>query len=105
MKLLVHIFAIYVLALNMFPCTDVASDVVSHNSQTELISVSGLDHNHTASDLCPPFCTCHCCHVHIVDFGAVNFRPVSAQIASTGFLHFDDIGEESLHSLLDPPRI
>ncbi|WP_423738321.1 DUF6660 family protein [Christiangramia fulva] len=105
MKLLAFIFGLYVLTLNAFPCTDVNADVVSDNSQTEVIVASNLNHEHSALDLCPPFCTCHCCHVHTVDFGSVIFKPINQQISSKVFLHFDSIGEEPILSLLDPPRV
>lgn len=104
-KLLTFIFGLYILTLNALPCTDVNADVVSDTSQTEFVSASNLDHNHSASDLCPPFCTCHCCHVHTVDFGSVNFKPINTEISSKIFIHFDSIGEEPIYSLLDPPRV
>jgi len=102
-QLLTFIFGLYVLTLNAFPCTD--TDVASGDSQTEVASTSNSDHSHTASDLCPPFCTCHCCHVHTVDFGSVNFKPINTGISSKVFLHFDSLGKEPISSLLDPPRV
>ncbi|WP_081868441.1 DUF6660 family protein [Leeuwenhoekiella sp. MAR_2009_132] len=105
MKLLTFIFGLYILTLNALPCTDVNADVVSDNPQTEVVSASNLDHNHSASDGCTPFCTCHCCHVHTVDFALANFKPITTKISSKIFLHFDSIGEEPINSLLDPPRV
>jgi len=103
-KLLTFIFGLYILTLNALPCADVGADVFSDNPQTEVVSASSLDHNHGISDTCPPFCTCHCCHVHTVDFGSVDFKPIITEISSEVFVHFDSIGEEAINSLLDPPR-
>ena len=102
-KLATLILSLYILTLNAFPCMD--RDRGSENSQTEVVSSSGLDHSHSTSDLCPPFCTCHCCHVHTVDFASTNFRPFNKQIFSNIFVHFDSIGEDHVYSLLDPPRV
>ncbi|MFC6859601.1 MULTISPECIES: DUF6660 family protein [Flavobacteriaceae] len=103
MKLLTFIFALYVLTLNAFPCSD--TDAFCDNSQTEVMATYNLDHNHSASELCPPFCTCHCCHVHTVEFASVNFKPINTEISSKVFLHFESLGEEPISSLLDPPRV
>ncbi|MAM17426.1 MAG: hypothetical protein CME35_00470 [Gramella sp.] len=104
-KLLTFIFGLYILTLNALPCTDVSADVVSDNSQTVVVAASNLDHNHSVSDTCHPFCTCHCCHVHTVEFASANFKPVNTEISSKIFLHFDSLGEEPISSLLDPPRV
>ncbi|MFI2744079.1 DUF6660 family protein [Zhouia sp. PK063] len=102
-KLLIFIFGLYVLMLNAFPCTD--TDVFSNNFQTEVVAFSNLDHNHNTSDLCSPFCTCHCCHVHTVDFSSADFKLINTEIYSNLFLHFDSLGQEPILSLLDPPRV
>ncbi len=104
-KFITFIFGLYILTLNAFPCTDVNADVVSDSSQTVVVSVSNLDHNHSVLDTCPPFCTCHCCHVHTVDFASANFKPINTEISSKVFVHFDRWGYEPIYSLLDPPRV
>ena len=102
-KLVTFIVGLYVLTLNAFPCSD--TDAFCDNSQTEVMATYNLDHNHSASELCPPFCTCHCCHVHTVEFASVNFKPINTEISSKVFLHFESLGEEPISSLLDPPRV
>ncbi|MFZ0490372.1 MAG: DUF6660 family protein [Salegentibacter sp.] len=103
MKIITLIISVYILTLQAFPCTDV--DIFSDASHTELKTASGNDHNHSNSDLCAPFCTCHCCHVHTIDFGAISFHPVNQEISATNTPYFDNSGDEVLRSFLDPPRV
>jgi len=101
-KIIALILSFYFLALNALPCSD---NGINDNSKTEVLSSSNLDHNHTAFDQCPPFCTCHCCHVHTADFASANFKPINTEISSKVFFHFDRIGDEPILSLLDPPKV
>jgi len=84
-------------------CNDSSIDV--DNSQIEATFNTDLDHSHSAFVLCPPFCTCHCCHVHTIDFGSSNFEPIISGISSEVFGHFDNPGQDITHSLLQPPKV
>ncbi len=100
MKFIAFILSTYILALNLSPCEDnipSASDVKVEISQAE-------DNGHKDLDLCSPFCQCHCCHVHTIDFGLTSFEPLVAIISSEIFTHFDSLGEEIQYSIFQPPR-
>jgi uncharacterized protein DUF6660 len=101
-KIITIILSFYILALNVLPCNDTTVDV--NNSQTEVVFSLDWDHNHNASDLCPPFCSCHCCHVHTIDFGSSNFTSINPGIYSEIFAYSDSPGEELTFSLFQPPR-
>ncbi|MCM4158111.1 DUF6660 family protein [Gramella sp. AN32] len=103
MKILAIILSFYILALNALPCDDI--NTYADNFQTEVAHSGDSDHNQSAFDLCPPFCTCHCCHVHTIDFGASSFEPLTPLVSSEIFGHFDNIGQETTYSLLQPPRV
>lgn len=92
----------YFLALNFVPCSDSANAP----DETQEVSVSDFNGDHDQKcELCSPFCQCHCCHVHTVDFGIANFKPFQPSINQEKFVHFDSLGKDISHSLLQPPRV
>ncbi|MGB3776452.1 MAG: DUF6660 family protein [Leeuwenhoekiella sp.] len=104
MKFIALILSFYALALNVLPCNDTSAIVDS--SQTEVTISSNMDHDHgNEADLCPPFCSCHCCHVHTIDFDVNEFEPLQPVISHKNFVHFDSLGKEIPHSFLQPPRV
>jgi len=102
-KIIALIFSFYILALNVLPCND--TNVSTDNQQIEVAFNTDLEHSHTAFDLCPPFCTCHCCHVHTIDFGSSNFEPLISEISSEVLGHSDNLGQDISISLLQPPKV
>jgi hypothetical protein len=103
MKILVAILSIYILGLNFMPCNDSVADL---NEQTSVhITTDQHDSHEHSADLCSPFCQCHCCHIHVVDFEVAQFEAISPEINSQNFLHFNNFGEEILNRILHPPRI
>lgn len=68
MRLLSFIFAIYVMALANWPCTDDPSEGHAH-SHLQVEQAYEDEHNHSHShdsqDTCSPFCLCQCCQVHM----------------------------------------
>lgn len=94
-----------------FPCNDAQTQNSNDNIATAAVIFSpsdnpGIDHSHSpASDLCPPFCTCHCCHVHTIDFGAISFQALNPEISVANTTYLDKVGDEISRSFLDPPRV
>ncbi|WP_340066610.1 DUF6660 family protein [Ascidiimonas aurantiaca] len=104
MKIAALILSFYILALNLQPCND--TDFPDDIAQMEVAMDMDLDHSEKgALDLCTPFCTCHCCHVHILDFGLPGFEPIMMDISMEPCIHFDNVGKEFTHSLLQPPQV
>ena len=85
------------------PCSDIAPS--DDDVQIEISQTVDSEHDHNQSDLCPPFCHCHCCHVHTIAFGLMAFLPLQPAIPHEYFVHFDNLGKDIPHSLLQPPRV
>ncbi|WP_082830750.1 DUF6660 family protein [Cochleicola gelatinilyticus] len=104
MKLFTIIFSLYLLALNFSPCSDMVTAGESDTVQIEVSQTTDSDHNHTSSDLCSPFCNCHCCHVHTIDSGIMAFELIQPAISNEVFSRFQNAGNEYFNSILQPPR-
>jgi hypothetical protein len=101
-KLLGIILSVYFLALNLVPCSDTGNS----KDDTQVISVIDFDGDHDQDcELCSPFCQCHCCHVHTIDFGMVDFKPIPDPISQENFSHIDSLSEEITFSLVQPPKV
>ncbi|MAY21308.1 MAG: hypothetical protein CMC74_00825 [Flavobacteriaceae bacterium] len=102
MKFLVVILSFYFLALNVVPC----SDAEKINDDSQVVTVTDFEGDHDQDcELCSPFCQCHCCHVHTLDFGIASFNPFQDTILKENFSHFDSLGKDIRHSLLQPPKV
>ncbi|WP_317166442.1 MULTISPECIES: DUF6660 family protein [Flavobacteriaceae] len=102
MKFIAIILSFYFLALNVVPC----SDTVSSADDSQVVTVIDIDGDHSQDcELCSPFCECHCCHCHSIDFGIVPFEPIQPAIPHEYFAHFDNLGKDIPHSLLQPPQV
>ncbi|HEA23073.1 MAG TPA: hypothetical protein ENH87_19445 [Pricia antarctica] len=102
MKTIAVILSLYFLALNFIPCND--GDMLSNESNIESIIATGGNHDHGATDLCSPFCNCHCCHVHTIESSIVAFEPIITMNFKKSFSHFDSLGKDNSRYFLQPPR-
>ncbi|QWX84759.1 hypothetical protein H0I23_03710 [Cellulophaga sp. HaHaR_3_176] len=104
MKIFTVIFSIYILSLNIIPCSD--STTIDYDSEIAQVqkSISEQDHNSTIGDTCSPFCNCQCCHSNTIDFGLINFEPFQPKFLENKFSHFSGLGKDVFLSLLQPPR-
>ncbi len=103
MKFLAFILSIYILALNFTPCED--SNVMDNDIEIEISQKTDIDHSHNVLDLCSPFCQCHCCHIHATSFNLGDSDEASRKISTKIYLHFDSLGKDIIHSILQPPRV
>jgi hypothetical protein len=102
MKFLAIILSNYFLALNFMPCSD--TGVIENDTQT--VSVMDFDGEHGQDcQLCSPFCQCHCCHSHTIDFGLAIFEPIEPTISHENFVHSDSLGKDITLSLFQPPQV
>ncbi|SFR33962.1 hypothetical protein SAMN04490243_0758 [Robiginitalea myxolifaciens] len=102
MKFLAVILSFYFLALNFLPCSD---DAPVNNFENTEVHVD-FDHrqDHGNCELCSPFCHCHCCHSHTVDFGIFGFQPIDETISNRVFTYCEGFGINFSPSLLQPPK-
>ncbi|WP_081415677.1 MULTISPECIES: DUF6660 family protein [Aquimarina] len=102
MKYFAFILSIYFLALNVVPCSDTGN--ITDDSQ--VVTMVDFDGDHDQDcELCSPFCQCHCCHVHTINFGLAVFKPLQPLISQDNFNHFDSVGKDISLSLLQPPQV
>ncbi|WP_299779327.1 DUF6660 family protein [uncultured Formosa sp.] len=106
MKFIAIILSIYILGLNFTPCEDVVSvDGGIEQKVSELSEHNDTNHNHDTSDLCSPFCQCHCCQINVVQFHPLEISFTDPDISTKVFLHFDSLGQDFNQTLLQPPRV
>jgi hypothetical protein len=101
------ILSLYFLGLNFIPCDDT---VVSDNEETISFNFTldqdNQDQQHdNKTDDCPPFCQCHCCHVHVVNFQPSNFEVLDLAIPTLIVQKGENPGIELLDSHFQPPRL
>ncbi|WP_349351058.1 MULTISPECIES: DUF6660 family protein [unclassified Flagellimonas] len=102
MKFLTIILSFYFLALNVVPCGDSGKA----KDDAQVVSVMDYDGNHDQDcELCSPFCQCHCCHVHTIDFDIAEFQPLQSVISQENFAYFDSLGKDFALSLYQPPQV
>jgi len=81
------------------PCSD-AGNVKDDSQVVTVIDFDG-EHNHdNTGDLCSPFCHCHCCHSHTIEFELITFEPLHPPILKENFGKFKFHFRHRLHSLV-----
>ena len=103
MKFLALILSLYIFALNLAPCDDYGT--VDNEVNTEISQAIGDDHQHQDSDLCSPFCNCHCCHIHATHFKIVDFTINFTDISTEVFYHFNGLVKDFNPTILQPPQV
>lgn len=74
MKNVWFFFSLLILTLSVLPCSDSAENI--ENNKTEIVQQYNHEkHNHN-SELCPPFCSCACCGIHVYQASVqtISFR-------------------------------
>ncbi|MDT0690972.1 DUF6660 family protein [Salegentibacter sp. F188] len=105
MKIAAFILSFYFLGLNFLGCADEAETSCSDAEVCTKTSVEGESQQDSPEDLCPPFCHCHCCHVHIVDLQTTYFFIFSPEISTLISTRLEAPEKDFSSSLLQPPRI
>lgn len=103
MKFFAFILSIYIIGLNLAPCDDY--NTVDNEVKTEISQAIDADHQHQDSDLCSPFCNCHCCHVYATHLIIVEFTVASTYISTEVFYHFDGFEKDFNPTILQPPQV
>ncbi|MDT0677268.1 DUF6660 family protein [Autumnicola musiva] len=104
MKIIVAILSFYFLGLNIVPCGD-DSALVSEDQQ-ETISELDTQHSHDKeADSCSPFCQCHCCHVHVVNFQTSESPLIEQHISTLVIANAVNSGDEIPDTHFQPPRV
>jgi hypothetical protein len=64
-KVIRFIFALYILYMAVYPCSDSKTCVDERNAGIALVNQANHDHSSSEQDLCTPFCICSCCAAHV----------------------------------------
>jgi len=102
MKFIALILSIYIFTLNLVPCED--SVVLDNKAQTEISQPAGDDHQHQDSDLCSPFCMCHCCQITVMQFQFPYTKLDLKNNFTQNFFYLNGIENHFSTSILQPPR-
>ncbi|GAA4275506.1 DUF6660 family protein [Aquimarina mytili] len=103
MKFLTVLFSLYFFALNFVPCEDAHTSM--DDVQVEVCQNLDICDDHNGSDHCSPFCQCHCCHVHVINFDIVQFETQLAYIPTKIFSPNEGISEDIVDPILQPPQL
>jgi len=107
-KLFGFILSFYIIGLNCIPCGDAVAIDGQENIPVILESDQDQYQNEqdkNEADECPPFCECHCCHVHVVDFNP-NILPILEPAISTLIIQKgENSGQEIPDFHFQPPRV
>ncbi|WP_081209206.1 DUF6660 family protein [Salegentibacter sediminis] len=104
MKFLTIILSFYFLGLNFLPCDDAV--VYEDQENVSVVLDSNQDHRESdGQDVCPPFCICHCCHVHVVQFSTAKFEVIEPAVSTLIVQKGERLGEEIPNTHFQPPRI
>lgn len=104
MKTITLILSLFFLGMNIVPlaCMD-------NNDDTSVFETHTAANNETDDsgtvDLCPPFCSSHCCHVHTIDFEVTVFEPIILDLHSVIFADIIGISKDVSLALLQPPQV
>lgn len=102
MKYLAVLLSMYLLALNLAPCTDVVTS--DTDAKTEF-SQAANDHQHQDSDLCSPFCICQCCHVSATYSQFTYIKLDINYISTQDFFYLNGTEKDITTSILQPPKV
>ena len=107
MKFFAVILSFYFLGLNFVPCDDT---VESDCEETVTVNIVLDQDQHESeqdngADECPPFCQCHCCHVHVVQLNSYACEVLEPQISTLIIQKGENFGEEIPDFHFQPPRV
>ncbi|MDT0642658.1 DUF6660 family protein [Zunongwangia sp. F363] len=104
MKIIAAILSFYFLGLNAVPCGDDISQFT--NDLQETVSALNTGHSHgMKADFCSPFCQCHCCHVHVVNFQTSESPLIEQHISTLVIANAVNSGDEIPDTHFQPPRV
>ena len=111
MRLAVHIFTIYMLALSLVPCSDNGGGIVEianhlFGIKHQQFSAHEQHSNSCGDDTCTPFCICNCCSVALDISAKPTFQVktlLPTPIKSPAYFS-DFIAYPFYQSIWQPPR-
>jgi hypothetical protein len=105
-KTIRFLFAIYVLFLAVYPCSDKETCADERKAGVAVVDVAAHDHSSNEQDFCTPFCICSCCAAHI-RLNHVSDISVATLVHNTKIatLYFEKPLLNKAKSIWQPPKI
>jgi hypothetical protein len=101
------ILATYILALSVFPCSEVIEVSLFDGGQKNKIELAGEypDDNHNGRDNCSPFCVCDCCGATVITMeGAVPMLDVLTDPDTTPAIFSTLLSNLEPEDIWQPPK-
>ena len=108
MKIVSFILSLILLGVTFVSCRDLAAASLPVQQAEVQLAQQDHDHNDTHSgtqDLCSPFCSCHCCHTHVVLKGDATIDWDVEEIPHKPSLHYSFYFPNPSFSIWQPPKI
>ncbi|MDT0647951.1 DUF6660 family protein [Zunongwangia sp. F260] len=105
MKIAALILSFYFLGLNFLDCSDEPQTSSSDSEVSIEVYAESDNPQDSSEDLCPPFCHCHCCHVHVVNLQSTEVSIFTPEILTLISTRLEAPEKDFSSSLLQPPRI
>ncbi|MBN8577965.1 MAG: hypothetical protein J0L66_13560 [Cytophagales bacterium] len=106
MRVIRFLFALYVLALSAYPCSDKETCMDERKAGMAFISVTDHDHTSREIDQCTPFCICACCAAHVQLTSRANQEfSIFAHNTKQRSSYFERSVSNIGHSIWQPPKI
>ncbi|HNV30916.1 MAG TPA: hypothetical protein PKJ83_17345 [Cyclobacteriaceae bacterium] len=106
MKVIQLLFALHVLFLAVYPCSDRETCIDEKKTGITFVDNGSHDHNTSEQDFCTPFCICACCAAH-AQLNTLTSQEFSAFAHNTKqlSLYFENPVSNENHSIWQPPKL
>jgi len=103
MRILAIVMAIWISVMSVMPCADAADNCAE---ETHLVAQAADEHDtgDTHTDLCSPFCVCHCCHSNslVTTFLAAFYQVAAAEIPDQ---YIAPVANTLSRDIFRPPKV
>lgn len=105
-KAIRFIFALYVLFLAVYPCSDSQTSVDERKTGFAFVDAADYQHATDEQDSCTPFCICSCCaaHIRLALTPEIDFSNLLDNTNLNSF-YFERPFLNNSQSVWQPPRI
>jgi hypothetical protein len=100
------LFALYILALSVYPCSDKATCSHEKKEGIAIVDPNHHDHKQAEQDICSPLCICSCCAASVqLTVNYINM-PVGIEHATKFVIPYQEKAlVNHASSIWQPPRI
>lgn len=105
MKHLILLFAVIFAGIALVPCQDAAASEKACGTEVNGHEAADPHSDETPEDLCSPFCSCHCCHIHKVRIAASanTLLPLTAEESKEALTPM--LLSKNFFSIWHPPKV